>query len=151
MHFELSFTFRLRIISKKFFSSLTGRSMATNRQHKAAPFVVLVVEDHADFRDYLTTCVNDFGCRSIPAANGAEALTILESETVDLIISDLEMPKMDGLALLEELRQRDDQTPFVLLSSRLNIREMTLKANEIQEKPIAYNEVNALIKRYRDR
>lgn len=124
--------------------------MVMERRNRSTPFVVLVVEDHMDFRDYLTTCIKDFGCRTLDAPNGLEALKILDSVSVDLIISDLEMPQMDGFQLLEHLRRREVHTPFVLLSSRMNIRHLATLADEVLEKPIAYAQVQALIERFRN-
>ena len=57
------------------------------------------------------------GYKTLSAGDGLEALNLLRSNSVDLIVSDINMPKVDGLQLLEGLRMKGDETPFVLLTA----------------------------------
>ena len=57
------------------------------------------------------------GYKTLFAADGLEALNLLRANPVDLIVSDINMPKLDGFQLLEALRQKGDSTPFVLLTA----------------------------------
>ncbi len=76
--------------------------------------VVLVVDDDRVGRESLAEGVAEMGYRALAAASGAEALAILENEPVDLVLTDLRMPDMDGLELLSRVRQRDSKV-FVML------------------------------------
>jgi CheY-like chemotaxis protein len=66
---------------------------------------ILVIDDHADSRDVLRQMVEALGARAILAQNGQDALTRLATTATDLIFCDLRMPRMDGFAFLERVRQ----------------------------------------------
>ncbi len=78
---------------------------------------VLVVDDDPDIRELLFTALEDEGFEVVPAGNGQEALTIIQSFRPDVIILDLMMPVMDGWQFANELRARDEEIPLVLLSA----------------------------------
>lgn len=80
--------------------------------------LVLVVDDDADNRDLLLEELDLIGCRAVAAADGAEALTILERGGVDLVLVDMIMPRMGGLELLRRIRddQRLRMLPVVVIS-----------------------------------
>ncbi len=65
---------------------------------------ILVVDDAAETRDLLDGILREEGYRLLFAADGREALALLEKESVDLIITDVMMPEMDGFAFLKALR-----------------------------------------------
>ena len=91
---------------------------ASNEAPSDAP-EVLVVDDEADMRAYLGDLLGD-RYRVVTAADGEEALDHLHSQAVDLVISDVAMPGMDGVALCRELRN-DEQLrhlPVILLTAR---------------------------------
>lgn len=80
---------------------------------------LLVVEDNDEFRNYLTEQLSE--CyRVIDAPNGEEAEKLILSEYPDLIISDLMMPKMDGIELCQRVKSNIQtfHTPFILLTAR---------------------------------
>lgn len=80
---------------------------------------LLVVEDNDEFRNYLTEQLSE--CyRVIDAPNGEEAEKLILSEYPDLIISDLMMPKMDGIELCQRVKSniQTSHTPFILLTAR---------------------------------
>lgn len=80
---------------------------------------LLVVEDNDEFRNYLTEQLSE--CyRVIDAPNGEEAEKLILSEYPDLIISDLMMPKMDGIELCQCVKSniQTSHTPFILLTAR---------------------------------
>ena len=62
-------------------------------------FHIMVVEDDAELRDLFCAVLTERGYQPLPASDGMEALDILEHSYVDLIISDIMMPKMDGFTL----------------------------------------------------
>jgi CheY-like chemotaxis protein len=126
---------------------------AMDRRNTETPFVVLVVEDHPDFRDYLVTSLEDFGCHVLQASHGMEALDLLQVSRVDLILSDLEMPVMDGANLLLEVRKDSDSAGsyFVLLTGRLEVTQLKVAADEVLHKPIYYEQLEALVDRVKRR
>jgi len=76
--------------------------------------VVLVVDDDRVGRETLSEAVSEMGHRALDAPNGLAALGLLEHENVDLVLTDLRMPDMDGLELLDHIKRRDP-TIFVIL------------------------------------
>ncbi len=79
--------------------------------------LILVVDDEAPVREMIGDALSLAGYSTISAADGLEAINLLRSTKVDLIISDINMPKLDGFKLLENLRLKGDDTPFVLLTA----------------------------------
>ena len=71
-------------------------------------FNILVVEDDQELRELFCAVLSEHGYRPIPAADGENALEILDGTLVDLIISDVMMPRMDGYELTRSLRQVND-------------------------------------------
>lgn len=78
---------------------------------------VLIVEDDSPMARALTLKLGDVGLESVSASNGREALDVLEKETVDLILLDILMPKMNGLKFLEELAKKDISIPVIVTSN----------------------------------
>jgi CheY-like chemotaxis protein len=66
--------------------------------------IILVVEDHADSRDAMGLLVTELGYQAVLSANGAEALAVLQSRRPDLILCDVRMPGMDGVAFVTAVR-----------------------------------------------
>ena len=86
---------------------------------------VLIVEDDEDVRDYLRGEMAAY-FNVVTAQDGAEALTLIrEGKTVDLVVSDIRMPVMDGIELLKHVRADDDlfDIPFILLSAITTIEK----------------------------
>lgn len=65
---------------------------------------ILVVEDSDDTRYFMRLALEDLGYRIVEAENGAQAVAIAESEHPDIILMDLSLPIMDGLAATERIR-----------------------------------------------
>jgi two-component system response regulator FlrC len=84
---------------------------------------VLVVEDDETLRDAMCDTIQYGGYRVASACNGVEALKSLESETVDLVISDVQMDVMDGHELLREVKSLRPELPFVLVTAHGSIEK----------------------------
>ena len=80
---------------------------------------VLIVDDDAELRALVAGVVGGLGCRVLEAADGPAALRAAAATRPDLVLLDLSMPGMDGVALAAELRRRFDRTglPMVMLSA----------------------------------
>ena len=79
---------------------------------------ILVVEDEKYLNRVITELMEDEGYSVDSCFNGLEALDYLACAKYDVIILDIMMPKLDGMELLQLLRQRRDMTPVVFLTSR---------------------------------
>lgn len=99
------------------FGGWFGADRLANRARRAAR--LLLVDDSRFFRSLLTPILQNQGYEVVTVESAREALSCLEQgERFDVLISDLEMPEMDGFALAETLRQRGFKIPLVALSSR---------------------------------
>ncbi|NJO98714.1 MAG: response regulator [Pleurocapsa sp. CRU_1_2] len=90
---------------------------------------VLVVDDSAMMRKTLTLTLKKVGYRVLQARDGKEALELLlQNSTVDLIVSDLEMPRLNGFEFLNELRKKplSSAIPVVMLTTRINDKHRQL-------------------------
>ena len=68
---------------------------------------ILIADDEDGVRSYLAEALEREGHTILPASDGAQAAQLLDREGVDLVLSDLKMPGMDGLELIEEIRSRE--------------------------------------------
>lgn len=80
---------------------------------------VLLVDDNAAFRETYADAIALAGLTLIEAADGARALNILETESVDIVVTDLLMPNMDGLELIMAMQERRLETPVLLFTGGL--------------------------------
>ncbi len=82
-------------------------------------FTILIVEDQWQIRKVSTLAFSDFGYRILEAENGREALSLLATEKVDLVLTDWSMPEMNGEEMLVQIRQdRQYKTvPVIVLSA----------------------------------
>jgi two-component system chemotaxis response regulator CheY len=80
---------------------------------------VLIVDDCATTRKLLSYIVRERGYEIFGAANGIEALELLAVNDVDLVVTDLNMPQMDGLELSKNLREDSafDDTPIIMITT----------------------------------
>jgi CheY-like chemotaxis protein len=78
---------------------------------------VLIVEDQPDALLIVKRIVESAGVIATGASSGEEALVILESESFDVIVSDISMPGMDGYELLAQLRKRGIASPVIALTA----------------------------------
>ena len=78
---------------------------------------VLVVDDKQMMRDSVATTLSRKGHTVVVAPSGDAALGKLAERPADLLITDLQMPKMDGLELLEAALKLDDQLPVIVMTA----------------------------------
>ncbi len=79
-------------------------------------YKILIVDDDEQMRVALCATTKHFGFESKSVKNGAEALKLVAKEDFDVIVSDLKMPKMDGIELLEKVKEIKD-IPFVMITA----------------------------------
>lgn len=108
--------------------------------------LVLLVEDHPDVRDYFTTILEDT-FELITTENGSQALEVLKHRSVDLVITDLMMPVMDGFEFIEGVKSNKllENIPVMVVSARDSqedrYRIMHLGINNILVKPFEPHEL----------
>lgn len=113
---------------------------------------ILIVEDETQIRGSLEDALRRFGIDDIRiAGNGSEALALLEERKADLILSDIRMPELDGIALLERVRDRYGDVPFIVLSG-YDLFEYAQKALKFGAyayllKPVAEAELEDVVRR----
>ena len=78
---------------------------------------VLVVDDEPAIREVIATLLEDEGYLVRHAKDGLEALDAINGNRIDLIVSDVVMPRLDGASLVRKLRRRGHLTPVVLMSA----------------------------------
>jgi DNA-binding NtrC family response regulator len=82
---------------------------------------ILLVEDEANYRQVLGLMLSDVDVQIVEAVDGLAALEVLRKESVDLVITDVNMPRMDGLALLRELRAQPAAPPVVVMTAYASV------------------------------
>lgn len=79
---------------------------------------VLLVDDSGTMRTIQRRCLSKFGIEDVMEADdGVQALALFEQHKFDIVFTDWNMPKMDGLGLLKEIRQRDREIPVVMITT----------------------------------
>ena len=120
-------------------------------------FKVLVVEDDRDLRQLFARVLQRSGYETLEAGDGQQALEVLEREYVDVIISDIMMPVMDGNALVRALREDGVKTPVLMITAKSTLDDMRegflSGTDDYMVKPVNVNEmvlrVGALLRRAR--
>ncbi len=79
---------------------------------------ILAVDDEPNMRRLLEISLRQAGYQALSAANGKEALEKLKEEQVDLVVSDLHMPGMNGLELLKQMRSEGELMPFIMVTAQ---------------------------------
>lgn len=108
-------------------------------------FTILVVEDDQNLRKLICATLTQSGYHTIPAVDGQDALDIIEHEHIDLLISDIMMPRMDGYALTRSLREANYKQPILLVTAKEKLedkkRGFLLGTDDYMVKPIDVDEV----------
>lgn len=99
---------------------------------------VLIVEDDFESNQNITFFLRDKFKKVISAYDGVEGWSLYNDELPNLIITDIEMPQMDGLELITKIRQRDIDTPVIILSA--------YEHNEYLKKAIPLNLIDYIVK-----
>ena len=114
---------------------------------------ILIVDDNETNRKLLRVTLQAEGLHTWEAADGVEALTVLQREKIDAIISDILMPRMDGYRLCYEVRrdERLQSIPFVMYTSTYTSPSdekfsLELGADKFVRKPGSANEIVKLVR-----
>ncbi|HEY7910400.1 MAG TPA: response regulator [Blastocatellia bacterium] len=105
---------------------------------------ILIVEDNPDFRDLLAIMLKDEGYTVYTADDGEEGVKLVDADCPDLIITDINMPHMDGIEMVRVLRQKPEcnRVPIIVLSAygSGNLKDaIKAGADEAVRKPLDYD------------
>lgn len=110
---------------------------------------ILVVDDEENARVALSKILTHDGYEVSSASNGVEALNFLRSKDVELIITDLNMPEMNGLMFLRELNRSHPSSNVIMITAYGEVESyleaMTLGAFEYINKPVKYDDLKKVI------
>lgn len=111
---------------------------------------LLIVEDEKELCDTVAKTLYHAGYEVDTCYDGIEALDYILAENYDLIVLDLNLPEMDGMELLKELRKKNEETKVLILSARSQIADkvegLDAGANDYMEKPFHLQELEARIR-----
>ncbi|SFT70524.1 two-component system, unclassified family, response regulator [Kosakonia arachidis] len=101
---------------------------------------IVIVEDEPVFRSLLDSWLLSLGAMTLLAADGVDALELMTTSKPDLMICDLAMPRMNGLMLIESLRNQGNQTPVLVISATENMADIAkalrLGVQDVVLKPV---------------
>jgi two-component system, OmpR family, response regulator VanR len=97
---------------------------------KKSNYNILFIEDEQALREVFCDILNKIYKKIYEASNGLEALEIFQNNKVDIVVTDINMPNMDGLAFLKELRKIDKNCKIIILTAHTNV-DYLLDATEL--------------------
>jgi two-component system, OmpR family, response regulator len=114
-------------------------------RRKENVFQILIVEDDKELSQLFQKVLEKNGYQVKSASDGALALEILDKEYIDLIISDIMMPVMDGYELVSELRSAGYQIPVLMITAKGSFDDMRQGflsgSDDYMVKPVNVNEI----------
>lgn len=110
---------------------------------------ILVVDDEEGARELFHTILTGEGYDVTLASDGEVALGILKNDPHDLVITDIKMPVVDGLQLLQEIRKTGSKTDVIMVTAygevETYLKAMSLGAAEYINKPIRIKELKRIV------
>jgi DNA-binding NtrC family response regulator len=112
---------------------------------------ILVVDDEENTRIGLSKLLSQEGFEVESAANGNDALDLLSQHKINLVISDINMPDMNGLVFLRELSRKFPSTSVIMITAYGGVESyleaMNLGAYEYLHKPVRLEELRSVMKK----
>lgn len=112
---------------------------------------ILIVDDDPDLREFISFILSSNGYDVTSTGDGIDAIVTLSKESFDLILSDVDMPNLDGFKLLETITNKGIETPVVFLTARDNtqdeVKGYELGAEDYIRKPLHKNTLLLRIKK----
>lgn len=116
---------------------------------------ILLVDDEEGIRTVLGITLADSGYEVLTAASGEEALALLRRHTPEVVLTDIKMPGMDGLALLQAIKCESPDTEVIMITGHgdmdLAVRSLQLRAADFVTKPIHHEILEIAIRRALER
>ena len=112
---------------------------------------ILVVDDEAMYRQSIGEYLHGRGHEVWKASDGGEALLLMEAACVDMVLSDIHMPNMNGIAFLKEIRERYPDLPVILMTAygtvETAVAALRNRAYDYLKKPFQLAELQGCIER----
>jgi len=113
---------------------------------------ILIAEDEARLASFIEKGLRRKGFTTAIAADGEQAIGLVQTQKFDLLLLDLGLPLLDGIAVLQELRSRGEQFPIIIVTARTDEREkqaaLKAGANEFITKPFRFNDLLAVVQSF---
>ena len=130
----------------------TGRLERNIDSAAARPSRILVVDDEKTMRDLLKQILIEDDHEVVTAENGREAMVFFGKEHFDLMISDIVMPGMDGIEVLQAARHIDPDIQVILItgypSTEMAVRVINVGAADYIIKPIRLDQLRAKVRKF---
>lgn len=131
------------------------RDSSTSRHNaRTPPPLVLVVDDHEDTRFMLTTLLGRYGYDVVEAADGVEALRLIESKRPDVVLMDGSLPRLDGLTTTRRIRESSTfgSIPIILISGHIEpsyrMTAFAVGCDDFLIKPIDFARLEDALKKF---
>jgi DNA-binding response OmpR family regulator len=110
---------------------------------------LLTIDDEQGIREYTAAFAESLGFKVLTAGDGVEAQEVLKTQTPDIIVSDMSMPRMDGMTLLSEIRKTGSHPLFLFISAftsyKYTVKALSLGAYDYLEKPFMPKHLQPLL------
>lgn len=116
---------------------------------------ILLIDDEADIREVTSLTLQDAGYQVTTATDGQAGLDLLDKITPQIVVTDIRMPRLDGLEVLERIKQAGSDIEVIVVTAfgemDLAIRALQLDASDFITKPINDESLHLALKRARER
>ncbi len=116
---------------------------------------ILLVDDEPDIREVLNLSLSDLGYRVFEAENGDMALGIFKEVQPPIVLTDIKMPNMDGIELLQKVKRENPETEVIMITGHgdmdLAIKSLKYEATDFITKPINVDALEIALRRARDK
>jgi DNA-binding NtrC family response regulator len=113
--------------------------------------ILLVVEDDEEVRASILDALSFLPIKIIPTKDGIEALEAMEAHQITAVLSDIKLPRMNGLELLQQIRLKTFETPFVILTGSSDksvaVEALRMGALDFVEKPVEADTLCKVVER----
>ena len=107
---------------------------------------LLITDDDRDFRETLVEVFQPQGFKTLTATDGEEAVRVVRTQEIHLVLIDMHMPRLTGLEAIEQIKSLKARLPCILLSGMIDEKtRLSAKAFRILTKPVSFREVTATV------
>jgi DNA-binding response OmpR family regulator len=112
---------------------------------------MLIIDDEDTIRELLTSEFSKLGYKTIPAIDGEDALVKLNTEKVQVVITDMKMPKLEGLDVLKIVKDKSPESEVIIITGHATVEDaikaMRGGAYDFLQKPFNIDELTALVEK----
>jgi signal transduction histidine kinase len=116
---------------------------------------ILLVDDESDIREVLSLPLSDLGYRVCEAENGSQALKVFRALRPSIVLTDIKMPGMDGIELLQKIKHENPETEVIMITGHgdmdLAIKSLKNEATDFITKPINVSALEIAVRRAKDK